>query len=126
MGRYPGSDQGYRVGETFKLNAWYAHLMRDWLALSFRIEGAWKDNYHGADPDLPQAIISTNRPDMRGGEWLRFGYGATILLRGGNLINAEVLHPVYQDLDGIQLEDDWQFVISWSKAFGGAKKHHRH
>lgn len=119
-------DQGYRIGETFKLSAWYAHLMRDWLALSFRIEGAWKGNYHGADPDLPQAIISTNRPDMRGGEWLRFGYGAMILLRGGNLINAEVLHPVYQDLDGIQLEDDWQFFISWSKAFGGAKKHHHH
>lgn len=107
----------YSVGEMFRLNAWYAHLVQDWLAFSFRVEGMWKNNYDGADPDLPQFIISTNRPDMRGGEWLRFGYGAMLLLKGGNLINGEIVHPVYQYVDGIQLEDDWRFIISWSKAF---------
>ena len=112
------NNESYRVGEEFRLNAWYSHLWVDWFATSFRVEGLWKENYHGADPQLQAgaAIISTNRADMRGGEWVNFGYGAMILLKNGHLINFEAVHPVYQDLDGIQLETDWTMNLSWSKA----------
>ena len=105
----------YSVGEEYRITAWYAHLLTDRLSLSARIEGLFLENYDGADPDLNPAVISTVRPDMRGADLLNFGYGASWLVKGGNLINFELIHPVHQDLDGIQLERDWWFAISWSK-----------
>lgn len=107
----------YSVSNEFRLNAWYSHLLSERFAMSFRVENLWKTNFDGADPDLNPALISTNRPDMRGGYWLNFGYGAMLLLGDGHLFNFEVVHPVYQDLDGIQLEQDWTLWASWSKAF---------
>lgn len=109
--------QGYRVGESVRMNAWYSHLLRDWLALSFRVEGIWRENYHGVDPFLNPAVISTSRTDMRGGEVINLGYGFNSLLRDGHMISGEITHPVYQDLDGVQLESDWNLIVSWSKGW---------
>jgi len=105
----------YSVGEEYRVTAWYSHLMTERFSMSARIEGLFLENYDGADPDLNPAVISTVRPDMRGGDLLNFGYGASWLVKGGHLINFELIHPVHQDLDGIQLERDWWFAISWSK-----------
>ncbi|MEK6238305.1 MAG: hypothetical protein N2C14_26615 [Planctomycetales bacterium] len=107
---------GYSVGEEYRLNAWYSALAADWLSFSFRVESLWRENYDGADADLPQPAISTARPDMRGGSWINLGYGAALLWKG-HLLNMEIVQPVYQDLDGIQLETDWTFFTSWSKGF---------
>jgi hypothetical protein len=107
----------YSVGEEYRLNAWYSWLLADSLALSYRVEGLWRENFDGADPDLNPMVISTSRPNMRGGEWLNFGYGAMLLLPRGHFLNFEAVHPVHQHLDGIQLEHDWWFNVSWSKAF---------
>ena len=54
---------------------------------------------------------------MRGGYWLNFGYGVMWLAGKGHLVNIEAVHPVYQDLNGIQLEQDWTIAASWSRAF---------
>lgn len=109
----------YRVGEQYRLSAWYAYLKRDWLSFTFRAEGVWEENYHGADPALVAAepLISTARPDMRGGEWVNFGYGFQALMRNSHLINCEITHPVYQNLDGIQLKSTWNLFVSWSKGW---------
>ena len=107
----------YSLGDEYRLSAWYAYLLKSWLALSYRLEGLWLGNYSGADPDVNPRVISTVRPDMRGGDFINFGYGLMLLAHDGHLLNFEAIHPVYQDVDGIQLERDWQLVISWSKAF---------
>ena len=115
---------GYAVGNTYTVNMWAAKLFDvgcnyDNVSASFRVENLWKENYDGFDDDLqPLAnAVSTNRPDFRAGYWLNFGYGLTWLWQGGGLLNVELTHPVYQDLEGIQLETDWTFYGSWSKAW---------
>ncbi|GIW79601.1 MAG: hypothetical protein KatS3mg105_1408 [Gemmatales bacterium] len=111
---------GYSVGDEFRFSTWYSHLIRQRFAASFRVENLWRSNFGGIDRDRtttnPRAI-STNRPDMRGGYWLSFGYGLMLLVGNGHLLNVEITHPVYQDLDGIQLETDFSLFVSWSKAF---------
>ena len=111
------NDQDYAVGDEHRLNVWYSWLPCDRLAFSYRVEGLWRDEYRGADPGLAQPIISTARPDMRGGEWLNFGYGTMLLLGDGYLANFEATHPVYEDLNGIQLSNNWWFNASISKAW---------
>jgi len=111
------NDQNYSVSKEHRLNAWYSWLACDRLAFSYRVESLWKSNFTGADPNLPQGLISTNRPDMRGGQWVNFGYGAMWLVGKGHLLNFEAVHPVYQSLNGVQLSNDWWLAASWSKAF---------
>jgi len=111
------NNEGYAVGNEYRLSGWYTHLLTDHIALSLRTESLWRDNYRGTDADLNPRVISTARPDFRGGYWFNLGYGAMVLLGDGHLINFEAVQPLYQDVNGIQLETDWLFNVSWSKAF---------
>jgi hypothetical protein len=113
------NDERYRMGNEYRANAWYAHLFGpcDQFAATFRVEGIWKSNFVGADPDLNPQFISTADPDMRGGEWVNLGAGLVWQLPGGGRLNAEMALPVYQRLRGVQLEMDWTLAASFSKAF---------
>ncbi len=109
----------YSVGQEYRLNAWFSHRISPdrKLSASFRVEHIWREDFAGADNDLNPAIIHTNRPDFRGGEWLNFGYGLIYLLPHGGRANFEMTHPVYQDLNGVQLQTSWMLFASYSKAF---------
>ena len=111
------NSRDYAVGDEHRLDAWYPWLPCYNLALSYRVENLWRNNFDGADPMANQGFISTNRPDMRGGHWVNFGYGGALLVGKGHLFSFEAVHPVYQNLEGIQLKSDWWFNASWSKAF---------
>jgi len=106
----------YSVGDEFRLNTWYSHLLSRNLSTSIRVENLWRTNYDGADPMTPDAVISTNVESFRGGYTLNLGLGAAALLNG-HLLNVEFVPMLHQDLDGIQLETDWSLVASWSKSF---------
>ena len=113
------NDEGYRMGNEYRLNGWVTRVIdcEKTLAVSFRVEADFKSNYVGADPDLNPIMISTADPDMRGGEFVNFGYGAMYRLPCGGLLNAEIAHKVYQRLRGVQLEQDWSLAAAWSKSF---------
>lgn len=106
----------YSVGDIYRLNAWYSHLVGENIALSLRIENLWRSNYDGADPQTPDALISTNVESFRGGYFLNVGAGVAIMHQG-HLLNVELIPTVYQNLEGIQLETDWSLVASWSSTF---------
>ena len=111
------SSDNYSVSDEFRLNTWYSHSLSEKLTLSLRLENLWKSNFEGRDTDLLRNFTSVNRPDMRGGYWLNLGYGFNWAFLCDQRIDLEVIHPIYQDLDGIQLEQDWSLVTSWSVAF---------
>ena len=113
--------RGYRIGAEHRVNWWVARLvgLEKKLTLTYRIEGLFRDNDVGFDTQLgpDNMVISTNRPDMRSGEWVNFGYGLIYQLPGGGRFNVELAHPVYQHLRGVQLETDLSLAASFSKAF---------
>ena len=67
--------------------------------------------------------MPTARTDLRGGQVLELLGGINLLLPlgplGDNRFAIEFGKPVYQRLDGPQLERDWRVVIGWQKAFKG-------
>lgn len=107
--------RGYTVGDEFRLNQWLSLLWTDNLATTIRLENLWRTNYRGADPQTPDAVISTNVESFRGGYTLNLGFGVAAL-RDGHLLNVELVPALYQNLNGIQLETDWSLAASWSKA----------
>lgn len=106
----------YSVGDEFRLNAWYSHLLTDNLSTSVRIENLWRTDFDGEDVATNNAVISTNVEEFRGGYSLNLGLGVAALTKG-HLLNVEFVPTLYQDLNGIQLETDWAFAASWSKGF---------
>ncbi len=66
-------------------------------------------------------MVPTVFTELRGGTGLDAALGINFYVASGSLagfrIGVEGLLPVYQDLDGPQLETDWQLIIGPQYAF---------
>ena len=120
--RFGENDEGYRLGNEFGLTAFANRNLGHNLSLSFRLDGkAWGD-IHGQDSDLNPNMVPTARTDLRGGRRVDALVGLNLLApHDGMLKNhrlaAEFGMPVYQHLDGPQLETDYRLTVGWQFAF---------
>jgi hypothetical protein len=119
--RFGENDNDYRLGNLYRTTFWGARLLTDYLSSSVRLEGSWWGNIHGSDPALNPAMVPTADPDKRAGRRLDLLFGLNLFLAegelAGNRISMEGGLPVYQWLDGPQLETDWMLRISWDWSF---------
>ena len=91
-----------------------------WLSSSVQIAGHIWENIDGADPALNPAMIPTADPDRRGGERVDVLLGTDLYVPNGFFkgfrLAVEGGVPLYQSLDGPQLETDWllRFGMAWT------------
>ncbi len=114
------NDLGYRVGNEYRANVWFDYLLNadKTLAATFRVEGLWRDNYVGADAQLDPFGMPGNDPNMRGGEYLNFGYGVSYMLPHHlGRLDFEAVTPIVQNVRGVQLGTDWALAARYLKAF---------
>ena len=113
--------RGYTLGNRGMATFWVAQRLATWLSASLRVEGQRWGNIHGADDDLAPKMVPTADPDRRAGTRVDVLFGVNTQAVGGPLFGhrlaVEFGVPVYQSLDGPQLETDWQLVVGWQKAF---------
>lgn len=114
------NDNDYTLGDRFNLTGW---VSREWTPdwqTSLRLDAQWWGNIDGSDSKIPAmmiGIVPTADPDLRAGRRVDLLVGAAFtpqagLLRGQRLA-LEVGRPVYQNLDGPQLETDWTAMLGW-------------
>ncbi len=111
----------YRKGHEWFGTGWVARRWTKWMSTSFRLDGRIWGNYAGADPDLDPDFIPTANPSLRAGERLDALIGMNLYVPEGRFKNlragVEAGVPLYQRLDGPQLETDWVlsavFQYSW-------------
>lgn len=113
--------KGYRLGDRLEATGWVARPWTRWFSTSLRLEyQRWFDVFK-ADPALNPSQIPTAAPNLRGGERLDILLGLNFLVTGGpfagNRFAVEAGRPVYQHLDGPQLETDWRLTAGWQYAF---------
>jgi hypothetical protein len=111
----------YTLGNRFASTGWLSRLLSDSASVSLRLALDTWGNLSGADPALNRAMVATADPSRRAGARADIGLGLSLYGRAGALsghrLALEVLAPVYQNLDGPQLETDWTVVLGWQKAF---------
>lgn len=117
------NDNGYTLGDRFQLGSW---LSKDWsrvFSSSVRLNAQWWGNIDGADKKLSlmaPGMVPTADPDLRAGRRFDLLVGARITPGSGFLqgqrFAVEYGQPVYQNLDGPQLETDWTATIGWQWA----------
>jgi len=114
--------EGYALGDRLSVTAWCS---RDWsesLSASVRLDGRFRENIDGDDDDLNPLIVPTADPDLRSGQRLDFALGLSINgsegWTKGHRLAIEYAVPVYQYLDGPQLETDWTLIAGWQYLWG--------
>ncbi len=112
------NDNDYTLGDRFQVTAWYARpFARHW---SWSLRGIYsdQDSIDGADSALNpmmRTTVPTADPDLQGGERIDVAAGLNWAIPGSltNRLALEVIKPVYQDLDGPQMEADYTVVVGW-------------
>lgn len=116
------NDQDYRLGHRFMGTVWLQPALTDNFAVSARVlVQSWGNvDVEGqvSDADI---IDQPRNPFLQGGTRWDLPLGVNFLFPGGALdghrLGAEVVIPIYRDLDGPQVDLDWGFTLSWRKIF---------
>jgi hypothetical protein len=115
------NDQGYALGDLHQGTVWAQYQWQAWVSSSLRLAARTQDKIDGIDLNIV-APVQTANPDFYGGERVDLLFGVNLVgqrgLACGHRLAAEVGVPVYQDLNGPQLETDWTFSIGWQKPLG--------
>jgi len=119
--RFYQNDEGYRLGNEYKLSAWAAYGVTDWFAPSVRLDGRDWGEIHGQDARLAANPTPEGRPDLRGGDRLDLLFGLNFLIPSGPLKCSRFMIegglPVYQNLQGPQLGTAWMLTAGFSYGF---------
>jgi hypothetical protein len=111
----------YRLGHRWAVTGWVSRELTPWLSTSLRTDYQDWNDIEGDDDGLNPRLVPTADPELRGGRRLDLLFGVNFLVTGGalrgNRFAVEVGAPVWQHLDGPQLETDWRLTAGWQLAF---------
>ncbi len=115
------NDQGYRRGNEYDASFWLARNLNRYFSGSLRLNGKRWDNIHGSDNELMPMMDPTNQANLQAGERVDALIGINLLKPNGwgarNRLGVEFGVPVYQRLDGPQLETDYRLTAGWQYSF---------
>ncbi|MGR3545624.1 MAG: transporter [Roseovarius sp.] len=115
-----GKNNGYHLGNEVALTTWASYQPKPWISLSGRIEARSVGDISGRDSRMVGPSPTLN-PDNYGGETVTLFAGVNLVAQKGALrghrLALEIGAPVYQDLNGLQLETDWTTTLGWQYAF---------
>ncbi|MFV9616707.1 MAG: transporter, partial [Gammaproteobacteria bacterium] len=115
------NDNGYTLGNQLIATAWAAKQLVKSTSLSFRLKALDWDNIDGSDNKLmlTPAMVPTADPNLRGGTRVDALIGINFVPPGFTSLRlaAEAGVPVYQKLDGPQLETDLVFTLGAQYTF---------
>lgn len=114
------NDQGYRLGNKHGITAWGGYKFTPSIGISGKIDAAYQGKIKGSDANIT-APVQTANPDNYGGKTVDVGIGLHYTPQyhafEGVEIAAEIGAPVYQNLNGVQMERDWNFGLRLRKSF---------
>ena len=114
------NSQGYAFGDKHTVTGWVAYQFASWISTSIRAEYMTQGDIDGFDPEIGGPVQTAN-PAFYGGERLDLMGGVNLVVPHGPLkghrLAFEAGAPVYQDLNGPQMQTDWTFIVGWQKAF---------
>jgi hypothetical protein len=109
------NDREWALGNRYIGTVWGARRFGPNLSLSLRSELTSVGDIRGADPapSVNPMMVPTARSDLRSGTRFDLAPGVNIYLPRARALRfaGELLLPVYQNLDGPQLETDWTLVL---------------
>ena len=107
------NDEDYTLGDIHQLSGWASYSWTPGASTSLRLSARSTDEIDGRDPNIV-APVQTANPDFQGGDRIDVGIGINLSGQQGEWrglrFNAELGVPVEQDLNGPQMEADWNLT----------------
>ncbi len=114
------NDEGYAWGDKHMVTGWLAYQFAPWISTSIRASYSTQSEIEGRDLQIGGPVQTANA-DFYGGERLDLLAGVNLAGQSGVLSGHRLAFefgvPVYQNLNGPQMETDWLFTLGWQKAF---------
>ena len=115
----PGLVSTYESKYKIEFNSWLQHQLKDSLAISYRFKFSNQNKLNGNSLDIT-APLQTANPENYGGKVLHLGLGInyrTAFLSKNELIGLEVLFPLVQDKNKLQMKSSYQITLGYQKSF---------
>ena len=114
--RMEKNNAGYQSGDKHMATAWANYEWVPWFSTSARILYHAQHTIRGGDPNIV-GPVQTADPNNQGGEQLGIAVGFNMIgtkgILKGHRLAAEAIAPVYRNLNGPQLEQDWIVTAGW-------------
>ena len=120
------NDNGYRLGNEVEIVAWSGYNLTDWVSLEGGLSYEWSGELKGTQEGIGTMgpagrSVTTAFGENYGGEVLEAIIGANFIIPSGTLkgnrLAADLRLPLWQDLNGLQLETDWTLTLGWQFAW---------
>lgn len=120
------NDNGYRLGDIFGASTWAGINLNEWIGFNTGLNYTYTSKIKGAQDGVgtmgPNGkSVTTAYEGNSGGERLDAIFGINVYVPSGTLkgqrIAADIRLPLWQDLNGYQLETDVIFTLGWQMAF---------
>ena len=117
------NNQGYSFGDSIGATSWVARNVTEWSSLSLRLGAkSWKGISGDTDNSVNSAMMPTLSspadPSNHGGTSIDAGLGLNLWHpSNGFRVAAEFAVPLYQNLNGPQLGQDWTLTLGTQYAW---------
>jgi len=109
------------LGNRSDVTAWLTRKWNECLSSNVRLDWQHWGDIRGMDVRFDPMEEPTANPGLRGGDRIDLLLGLTLYeSKGkykGNRLGIEFGVPIYQSLQGPQLETDWTLQATWSWTF---------
>lgn len=112
------NSQGYRLGHKHRITGWGAYNLGNGMSINTLASAETLGEIKGRDENIA-APIQTANPENYGGEIIELGAGFTYepeKLQNVSL-GIEARAPIYQDLNGVQMERDYSISFGLKITF---------
>jgi hypothetical protein len=115
------NDHDWSLGNRYMGTFWGAYRFSDYISASGRIEAATWGELDGYDSRLDALFSPEANPSSLGGTRVDLPLGVNLVFPEGRMagyrLSVEGVKPLYQDLDGPQLQHSWSVRFGISKIF---------
>lgn len=111
------NNSGYRRGEVLTANVWAGRDITKKLRGTLRLQATNEGDYHGDNPVLNEAMIPTADNQLRGRFRMDLFPGLDYAFTDKHRLAVEVGLPVYEKVDGVNLETDLTLNVTWQTRF---------
>jgi hypothetical protein len=115
------NSKNYRFGHMASLESWLSYQQNNWLSFSVRLQGIKNWSVRGEDHELNPMMAPTSDAFNTGGEILNSFLGSSIAFNKGALrgqrLAMEYGIPLYQNLNGIQMQTKGNLIVGWQFSF---------
>lgn len=115
------NDNKYKYGDFFNINLWTSYRWLNFMSQSFKINYTKENEMIGVDDEMNARMSPAMDAGNFGLQKLSLGIGFNLVNHFNKLQNHrvafEITKPVYKNVSGIQMIDDFKLIFGWQYGF---------